>query len=63
MTNNRGKRVKTDLGIKANIIIPRVPSTVMLDGGGQIATKALDNETLSKIADLWKAEFIAKARA
>jgi len=61
MTNNSSKRVDANLNIKAKILIPKTPSSLMLDGGGQVSTRALDLDTLNRIADLWREEFIRKA--
>jgi len=61
MTDNASKRIDVKLNITTKILVPKVPSSLMLDGGGQIATKALDAETLKRIADLWREEFLRKS--
>lgn len=61
MTNNIMPRIEVKVGISAKIIVPNCPKSLMLDGGGQVSTKALDEATLNKIADIWRDEFIKKA--
>lgn len=62
MANNAMPRITIKLGVSAKIIVPNCPKSLMLDGGGQIATKALDEDTLNKIAAAWREEFFRKAK-